>query len=1103
MNINMKKFFKKNISIVLIWIFFVNFFGINVKNAFAEEKAFDKTVPEITKIETVYSNKIWEFFIYWKNFWKDLENIELVVSPENFDLWLWDWEKNEQKIKVEKIYWTMLSWKISWDYKNWTIVVRKNIWEKEKVQSNKKKIDFWLPVLKKVEAKEWFLWWKKIIFSWENFKKPVYWILWWEKIICDKDTDKICEVTIPKDSAVSWKIWIESYWFETLLDENISVEKTAEVKVSSYSNNLINFIVKWFKFKDLIVPLKTKEDNDLFENWKPIELNWWIWVFIDWKQLSNKECLVNKTLRISCKIDKDIYKKWIWYIDFFWIKTSFFSYDLSKTTPYPTTFSKSVKWSTYQDSKTKKTVEWNRIYLNIWIANFDYQRSSEAWFWQSSKADLKLYFWWKEYLQDNPDLTLSKDKIELKLSSFPSKMKWEIYFKLWNVISDSIPYDFWEYIPELYKVYKWEKKDEFVVEWKNLTNFNDLEASLKFWDISLSTSDIKKIMSEKEKAANEEIKKYEAFIKKAEESELPDESKIQWYKNQILKQEWILRDLENWIYERNYNDNDKKEWEILKKSDTRIVFKVFDSEEYWKSIWKGEYNVSVTSNWIQTNILNFFYDPSISKNIEEAYPEIEKLNFVNWAWDPSKIEIKWKFLDRIKDLYFTDLKAEILKKEKNKILVKVNPEAVLRKKWTIIAKLNDLTMTSNLFFYEFIDDKANKISLNWKKIEKKLDEDWNEIEEDTDDEKKVFNLLLKNTYKNAVFKNLKIKIENLEKSDLPFYDFYLSSPVGNIKWVYDEKKSTINFVNLWTDWGFTKSILVDSDKFYNFDIYFKKINFWKWEVEIKIQELNFYDDFDFPKKISWKKIKFTTTPKFYKVKDEDWKFCREINNKWEFVKCWSEIWKDNDLEIDKNSVFKEEVIKSDFKAIKRDLSKKMDFADINENQWFHKYVENLYQRWIITWYWYGSKEFKPLSSITRAEAVKILLLSRNEDLEGLNYKVFAFQDVPDDHWAKNILEFAVRHKFLTPVKNFHLNKEISRWEAAKLITKFFWRVVPEYSKYSLSDLWEHWSSNNAEYLFQNKIISWVWDTWEFRPKNKVTRSEFVKMISLAIDTWSK
>jgi hypothetical protein len=68
----------------------------------------------------------------------------------------------------------------------------------------------------------------------------------------------------------------------------------------------------------------------------------------------------------------------------------------------------------------------------------------------------------------------------------------------------------------------------------------------------------------------------------------------------------------------------------------------------------------------------------------------------------------------------------------------------------------------------------------------------------------------------------------------------------------------------------------------------------------------------------------------------------------------------------------------------------------------------------------------PLNTINRAEAVKILLVSRNEDLSNLNYKTYAFEDVPSDHWAKDTLEFAVRNKYLSPVKNFHLMKEISR-----------------------------------------------------------------------------
>jgi hypothetical protein len=76
-------------------------------------------------------------------------------------------------------------------------------------------------------------------------------------------------------------------------------------------------------------------------------------------------------------------------------------------------------------------------------------------------------------------------------------------------------------------------------------------------------------------------------------------------------------------------------------------------------------------------------------------------------------------------------------------------------------------MTSNLYFYDFFSDKTNKVTLNWKKIEEDVEIDL---------EKQVFNLLLKNTYKDLVLKNLKIKIKNLDKSDLPFYNFYLNTP---------------------------------------------------------------------------------------------------------------------------------------------------------------------------------------------------------------------------------------------------------------------------------------------------------------------------------------
>ena len=47
---------KKFLSTILVSIFFINF-SQNIFAAEAKDKFPDKTIPEITKIETVYSNK--------------------------------------------------------------------------------------------------------------------------------------------------------------------------------------------------------------------------------------------------------------------------------------------------------------------------------------------------------------------------------------------------------------------------------------------------------------------------------------------------------------------------------------------------------------------------------------------------------------------------------------------------------------------------------------------------------------------------------------------------------------------------------------------------------------------------------------------------------------------------------------------------------------------------------------------------------------------------------------------------------------------------------------------------------------------------------------
>ena len=116
---------------------------------------------------------------------------------------------------------------------------------------------------------------------------------------------------------------------------------------------------------------------------------------------------------------------------------------------------------------------------------------------------------------------------------------------------------------------------------------------------------------------------------------------------------------------------------------------------------------------------------------------------------------------------------------------------------------------------------------------------------------------------------------------------------------------------------------------------------------------------------------------------------------------------------------------------------------------------------------------------------------------------FAFEDIDENYWWKDMLEYAVRREFLRPSRNFRPNKYISRAESAKLIIKFFGRSVQDSSNNYFNDTSDHWVRPYSQYLYENKIVSWVSNKNIFNPEWLLTRAEFSKMISKSISLWAE
>jgi len=1022
------------ISFCLLWTQFSQA-ETNEANT-TEEKEF---WPEILDMKTIFTNWKWELFINWAHFWDDSKNIEVLLI-DNY----WEEDEESSSLSIAWIYENLIVINIKEWMKNWVLMIKKKStkkdldWKFVYFESNKQIVDFWLPEIKKVEAPKWIRWWKYITIEWYNFNKPTYWTIWSKEYICAKEDENSCKFRLPEDEQVSWNIWIKSLGFtDETSGHSIKIFKQPKFEMLWYSETTFNFDIQNYSFKDLRqIPTTESEVNmkivptkkNWYESWKK-------WVFLmvnnsDWGFTTVEDCTISSMQKMDCVLDNTaIPYQWMWHLDFFWSKSALFDYSMNIT--QPKSLSYKIKWTNYKE--WNETIEWNIIILEVLTEWMDILKRE----WIEFMLD------WASYTHESANLEISKNKITLKLKEIPSTKKWEIYIiqhwlyenekwevvpRAWWVKSKNIWYDFWEFIPEVNKVYSTEDDDVYVIEWKNLTNFNDQATSVKFWKWRLT-----------ENIINSETLDSDEFS-----------------------------EIDNWLAE-------GFESRILRKSNERIELKVFYPDEYWKSIEKWEHTVSVTANWITSNSMDFYFDPKEEENITYAPPEIQHLEFLNWAWDPELLKINWERFEKVQEVFFSDEKIEIVEKNNNEITVKV-PNSIFWQ-WPITMKLSDWSLTNTLFIYKFISNKENKIYVEWTK-----DEEWKKLE-----------VNIRNYYKEIVLKDIRFSLVDKESNaKFAFYNIN-SNWLLSVDWRINQDKHTVEFEN--NNFDQTIDIMENLNEKKSIQINFETTQSGYWEYELKIEDINFYDANNIPNKIPSSVIIIDKDSHFYTVEDENADFCIKKDLDWKFKNCDEVVW---ELEDDG---FSQNAIKSDFISPIKEVEKINTFYDIWEDAWYRSYVENLYQRSVINWY--ADWSFKAWNEISRAEAVKMLLLSRSEKLKDLYYSKFAFEDVPETHWAKNILEYAVRNHFLTASKSFYPNKAINRAEASKLITRFFWRKVTSTKKETFQDTKWHWAKSHIEYLYENWIVSWAWNWKFFNPDNKVTRAEFSKMISNSIDLWSK
>ncbi len=155
----------------------------------------------------------------------------------------------------------------------------------------------------------------------------------------------------------------------------------------------------------------------------------------------------------------------------------------------------------------------------------------------------------------------------------------------------------------------------------------------------------------------------------------------------------------------------------------------------------------------------------------------------------------------------------------------------------------------------------------------------------------------------------------------------------------------------------------------------------------------------------------------------------------------------------------------------------------------YRYIIELSEKWFISWFW--DETFRPYTSITRSEFLKLIFLVSNTTLS--NDTKDYFFDIKVG-WQKKYINTWV-HLWIvsTQNKNFYPNGSITRVEAIKIIVLLFvWEIPNNYSKNIWDISWWEWYVKYVEYALNNNFFTLKEN--KFFPNQNITRYEVVNIL---------
>lgn len=172
-----------------------------------------------------------------------------------------------------------------------------------------------------------------------------------------------------------------------------------------------------------------------------------------------------------------------------------------------------------------------------------------------------------------------------------------------------------------------------------------------------------------------------------------------------------------------------------------------------------------------------------------------------------------------------------------------------------------------------------------------------------------------------------------------------------------------------------------------------------------------------------------------------------------------------------------------------DESQKKKFKDIKHSDALYEYISYLWEKWFISWFW--DDTFRPNNSITRAEFLKLIFLISETKLSDDSTDYFTDIKV---WWQKRYINTWVHLGMIsTQNKKFNPNGSITRVEALKMILLLFiWELPHVYNK-NLSDIsGNEWFAKYVQYALENNFFS-LHNSF-FYPNKAITRYEVIYIL---------